>query len=62
MGCFVVSVLDLVFGEGPTALIFVVLVWVLPRLAIALFVIWRVPADKMAEVFRALAGFFRIRF
>jgi hypothetical protein len=53
--------LEAILTAGPWALIILALAYAVPRLVVALVVVWKVPADELAEVLRALGDLFRIR-
>jgi hypothetical protein len=55
-----VPALDSVLVAGPWALVVLVLAYALPRLIVTFLVVRKVPADRLADVLRALAELFRI--
>jgi len=56
-----VSALESYLSAGPWVLVIVALTFVVPRLVVALVALFRVDADKLPAVLRALAELFRIR-
>ena len=55
------SVVDAILTASPWTIIVLALAYALPRLIVAFLAVWKVPADRLPDVLRALAELFRIR-
>jgi hypothetical protein len=54
------SILEPILTAGPWALVIMAVVYAVPRLIVAVVALFKIPADKLPDVLKALADLFRI--